>query len=295
MIKKLVGAEPAKKGQFPFQVALVRSSAPKDDPFLGFYCGGTLFKWRWVLTAAHCVFKNNPGGGSLPPLLMSAADVDVFLGSHDFTGGERIKVRKIVPHAYDPNTQDNDVALLELAVEPSDTSKSMLKLVSFTSHADEAAVEPGQIATVVGWGSTEKGVIPISLRKPVQTLQYVDVEIGATGPCNTSHVGELRNYAYGLYKQSGFGDSEAKKKMEAEYPLNLQRVTANMICAGTSNGSKDACFGDSGGPLLVRKGNADVQAGIVSWGPINGCGLTSLYGVYVRLDRYVDWIASKAK
>jgi secreted trypsin-like serine protease len=37
------------------------------------------------------------------------------------------------------------------------------------------------------------------------------------------------------------------------------------------------------------------QAGIVSWGPVEGCGLTNLFGVYVRLPRYLDWIETTTK
>jgi secreted trypsin-like serine protease len=68
-----------------------------------------------------------------------------------------------------------------------------------------------------------------------------------------------------------------------------------MICAGSNDGSKDACFGDSGGPLVVSRNRSLVQAGIVSWGPVNGCGLTNLFGVYVRVSEYAGWIASKTR
>lgn len=40
---------------------------------------------------------------------------------------------------------------------------------------------------------------------------------------------------------------------------------------------------------------ARLQAGVVSWGSVSGCGLTNLFGVYVRLLRYLDWIAANAR
>ena len=72
----------------------------------------------------------------------------------------------------------------------------------------------------------------------------------------------------------------------------MQLISENMICAGIDNGSMDACFGDSGGPLHVVSGGL-LQVGIVSWGPGSGCGLTGLVGVYTKLSRYSDWIAAQ--
>jgi secreted trypsin-like serine protease len=72
-------------------------------------------------------------------------------------------------------------------------------------------------------------------------------------------------------------------------------ITNNVICAGASSKSEDACFGDSGGPLVVRWDGDIVQVGVVSWGARDGCGLADLYGVYVRLSEYADWIAAKIK
>jgi len=90
-------------------------------------------------------------------------------------------------------------------------------------------------------------------------LQEVDVPIVSNATCNTSYGGE---------------------------------ITANMICAGYAQGGKDACYGDSGGPLFVpdETGTGWVQVGVVSWG--EGCALPNYYGVYARVSRYQSWIES---
>ena len=54
---------------------------------------------------------------------------------------------------------------------------------------------------------------------------------------------------------------------------------------------KDACVGDSGGPLIVRGPSSpaqDVLVGIVSYGI--GCGLANYPGVYTRISTHADWI-----
>ncbi|KAG5882200.1 hypothetical protein JTB14_021851 [Gonioctena quinquepunctata] len=53
---------------------------------------------------------------------------------------------------------------------------------------------------------------------------------------------------------------------------------------------KDACWGDSGGPLLVGRGSGKFSiVGVVSFG--EGCGGRAP-GVYTRVSRYLDWIES---
>ncbi|XP_071537578.1 trypsin-1-like, partial [Panulirus ornatus] len=67
-------------------------------------------------------------------------------------------------------------------------------------------------------------------------------------------------------------------------------VTENMICAAAEG--KDACFDDSGGPLMTRAGNHWQVIGIVSFGP-TACADKTVPGVYTRVTNYIPWILSK--
>ncbi|MBN9264558.1 MAG: serine protease [Hyphomicrobium sp.] len=223
---------------------------------------------------------------------MSAFEVDVYVGSHDFTGGERIGVANIIRHEnYNADSQDSDIALLELATEP--RNKSRLEKMRLVQPRHHASLQRGAQAIVVGWGSTERGKVPLELRSAVSRLQYFDsIQIKDVGACNRFHVLDARKEVAKVLQARGASASDIRSSLDKWYPPHAQMISQRMFCAGSHDGSGDACFGDSGGPLLVRTREGVVQVGIVSWGPSSGCGLTNAFGVYVRLSRFTDWIGS---
>lgn len=104
----------------------------------------------------------------------------------------------------------------------------------------------------------------------------------------------------------GFGDTAASdmeqvlptvlNEVDVQYITQSDCATAygdnlvqdDMMCAA-SNG-KDACAGDSGGPLII-KGNSpaeDVLVGTVAWGV--GCADARYPGVYSRTSYFLTWI-----
>ncbi len=240
----IVGGDEAVAGSYPWIAAIIHSSASNEAD--GWYCGGSLIRPGWVLTAAHCTYTR-----SVP---QPASAIDVLIGRHRLssTGGERIDVVEIIRHPnYNNSTYDHDIALLRLSRD------SVYTPIDLVPEGDTVFSAAGVVSTVIGWGDTrENGVGSYS-----DTLQEVQVPIVTNAVCNAPN-------AYD------------------------GAITAVMLCAGLAEGGKDACAGDSGGPLMVPDGNGSwLQAGIVSWG-IN-CALPNYYGVYTRVGALANWAATQ--
>jgi len=128
--EKIVGGVQAVKGEFPFLVSLKSS-------YGSHFCGGSLIKKNWVLTAAHCV-----EGGYLK---------GVTIGLHnqaDTVGVEKFTVLQIVKHpGWNTNTMDNDYALVQLSAD-SKFAPIALNTQEISSKVD---------FVTAGWGTTSEG------------------------------------------------------------------------------------------------------------------------------------------
>jgi hypothetical protein len=255
---RIVGGEQTTIEDWPWQVALARNDeVDPRGPYFRQTCGGTLVAPTIVLTAAHCVFDEDPEVLAFEP----ASNFEVFTGRTALSSdqGQAIDVTEywyavdamgtptFVPQSspgtdpplFDEEALHWDVVILQL--EAPSTSET-IKLAG----ADELELwEAGRPAYISGWGSIDDGTFPDDLH--AAEVEMIDDDI-----CDSPSI-------YGG-----------------------QFVQETMLCAGFLTGGVDTCAGDSGGPLVVPINGGDFRlVGDTSWGI--GCALESLPGVYGRI------------
>jgi hypothetical protein len=245
--QRIVGGQEADPGEWPWQIALVVKGG---DLFFDQFCGASLLTEDWVLTAAHCVEEQSP------------SDLDVVAGIHDLRTPDpnyrRVGVSAIVVHpGWNPNTFDNDIALIKVSspIPNRPVSGTTLPITAVDLVPANIGALTGTMATVTGWGNRAAQPNPGGNDFP-DRLHEVEVPIISNTDCGNAYTG----------------------------------ITQNMVCAGIPAGGKDSCQGDSGGPLVVLNNAAGkwLQAGVVSFG--EGCAAPNKPGVYTRVSRYIDWI-----
>ncbi|XP_027713659.1 testisin-like, partial [Vombatus ursinus] len=173
----------------------------------------------------------------------------------------RYSVKKIIIHPHFYGTPPKDIALVKLR-SPVRFKKTIQPICIPPS---KTVFENGTMCWVTGWGKTKEG------RKWRKSwyLQAVELPLIDQKTCD-------------LYYHIGTNISPS-----------ISRIYDDMICAGFAEGKKDACKGDSGGPLACEVKGIWHQAGIVSWG--DGCGRPYRPSVFTNVSVHTDWILRTIK
>ncbi|XP_045155861.1 vitamin K-dependent protein C isoform X2 [Echinops telfairi] len=189
--------------------------------------------------------------------LEDAKKLIVRLGEYDLRRRDNwevdLNIQQIFIHPnYTKSTSDNDIALLHLE-EPVIFSQAIVPICLPDSGLSERELtQVGQEMVVTGWGFRSE-----TKRNRTSILNFIKIPMAPRNEC-----------------------------IQAMHNV----VTENMLCAGILGDPRDACEGDSGGPMVTSFHGTWFLVGLVSWG--EGCGRLHNYGIYTKVSQYLDWIYS---
>ncbi len=250
---KITNGKAAEQGQIPYQAALISTGYP--DPYYGQYCGGTVIDQNWVLTAGHCVGGAQPATANSncrDSALIQTGDVQVFVGSPTLSNSSSGTLVGVSSICVNPNY--NLVGLHQ------DSDVALLRLASPIQVQTFAKI-PDQSTQTAMFAFTHNAVIS---------------GWGQTGPNTTG----TRDLLFGTVLTI-----DPNARCQVNYPSDP--ITDTMVCATST--VADTCYGDSGGPLIMRTPDKmEYVEGITSWAA-GQCG-QGIPSVYSRVSTFSQWI-----
>ncbi|XP_059053399.1 CLIP domain-containing serine protease HP8-like isoform X2 [Achroia grisella] len=241
-------------GQFPWIARLGYNISDEDD--LDWLCGGALVSDRHVITAAHCL-QSADDGYELTSVRLGEHDTETDPDCQMSICAPKVQDRKVKTVKQHPLFNKpafhNDIAILELAT-PVEINDYVAPICLLRSKDQLVDLKIGELVTVAGWGTMN-----MTTEQRANILQVVILPIVSPDKC------------------SNFGSQF--------------KVSQSEICAGAQH-NKDACGGDSGGPLMkvydTPDGPKHFLVGVVSFGP-SICGIKKP-GVYTSVSFFLKWI-----
>lgn len=267
-------------GSVPWMAALVYDGTNSERTVAERqFCGGTLIRANWVLTAGHCVIRRETD------------EFQVVLGSADLDDPEALmlNVVEIVVHPFfGEGAPGNDIALLRLSEN--------VALTPIKLHGETNSILLSELpATVFGWG---------------RTVEFPDDDICEIEKGTLIDGNDYRCEAIQILPSSNVQVSllQAPEAIISDYqceqiysqlvggppfsfpPLGNSNSGSQNICTYDPDETSDTCNGDSGGPLTVKIDGEDRQVGIVNRGTTGLCDSSTNMTVFAKVAYYLDFI-----
>jgi secreted trypsin-like serine protease len=248
---RIVGGQEADLHEFPFVVYLMIGYEYNGRMMSGM-CGGSILSSKFVLTAAHCVHNDKFGWAD-------AKNINVAAGMNDISkrtaNVQTSSVKQYYRTAYNPNTMENDIVILELSQELN--LNSYVQPICLTSGS--TGNYAGTYGKIMGWGISNYGALGEPTDDFPTMMQKLDVEIISNQECSQM----------------------------SHNPMDMD--STRRVCIAYRNNKIGACMGDSGGPLVVNEGGKYKQVGLLSHGSAP-CGYVNGYDVYTRVSGYASTV-----
>ena len=143
---KIIGGSEAAENSWPWQVSVQVVGEAGASQHL---CGGSIFNYEYVITAAHCVIKYRDQPESL---LVVAGEHSL---SQEAGTEQRLGVSQVFTREdYDGHDYVNDIALLHLSTPVSLDNQTTNYICLPAPGSDYSHSQP---AVIIGWGSSVEG------------------------------------------------------------------------------------------------------------------------------------------
>lgn len=268
----------------PWVVALVFNSDSDEFSISQLqFCGAVVIDPLWALTAAHCVFERDPNTFSLASGSGDLDDSDI----------ELLDIERVVSHPF-YGGQVNDVALLRLK-----TPTEIPPIELLDAANDEATID--MIGTVYGWGITDVTEELCEIQfddSSVDKNSFTCVTLDLDARLREKQARLLRSDVSILSPQT-CADTVTKAFQdiaEPGDPIDISSILAlvaldSVFCTKDLTEISNACYGDSGGPLIANIKGDVFLVGIVSAGlTVADCDPAQSTVLFTRVSYFEGYI-----
>lgn len=266
---RIINGVESEKGTWPWLIRFGKKGRNRSH-----VCGGSYLGKGWVLSSAHCFRKdrNSP--------LEDHRKLTTFFG--DFY--------------WEPNEQDNEAFIMkpqnafahpvaDLVLLKFDEKKvnHQIQLRGGASYVREACIPDTHIpqgskfhCAIAGWGMMN----PRNSFSVSNKLLEANINILDEKYCER-HSGYKSGPGY-------FDGSKKPNAFEFDFPREFCAGNVDTNGNGKTDPGRDACGGDSGGPIICAVDGMPIIVGVTARG--ESCGLENFPGIYVATAEYTEWI-----